>query len=528
MQALAFPVPDGDDDDLGCSLIKSQLLPGLRSFCSALRVCELVCQHFNLFADDRHTFEKIDRMSEVRELSQEQPFCLEVEERVGNWIKRIDQILMESAQLRRENDTSGPQDELEYWKRRAAQFSQMLAHMQEKEVQYSLACLRMCTSKVMRGWQEIDTKITYCFNEAKDNSKFIQSMEACCHALYLDDPMDMRNSILGLFHTVRLIYSVSNYYNTSERTSSLMVKITNQMIETCKLYITQRYKETIWTQERALVRRKLKNCIGLSDVYRNTYYEVREQPYVPNRLPFAFSEHFVFGKFDIFCERLNKILCMFQLIDDYNTLFERRLEGLLLGEALEEAVATFDEAKKAILSRKYDYLDHRNADFNADYEMFLERTDSLKGSVATLIETNFESVWETPQCMRFLVRFEKVSRKIPLTMMDVKYQRILKYAEQEVQRILTLFRRQRDDPPVPRHFAPISGRITWCRSLVSHLRELVTSVTGHELMRTLSGTKDLENRYNSVTNILREYEEEIVNIWLDQDVSIVWGRRVRM
>lgn len=40
------------------------------------------------------------------------------------------QVLMESEQLRKENDTSGPQDELEYWKRRAAQFSQLLAHMQ--------------------------------------------------------------------------------------------------------------------------------------------------------------------------------------------------------------------------------------------------------------------------------------------------------------------------------------------------------------------------------------------------------------
>lgn len=37
---------------------------------------------------------------------------------------------MESAQLRKENDTSGPQDELEYWKRRAAQFSQLLAHLE--------------------------------------------------------------------------------------------------------------------------------------------------------------------------------------------------------------------------------------------------------------------------------------------------------------------------------------------------------------------------------------------------------------
>ncbi len=43
---------------------------------------------------------------------------------------------MESEQLRKENDTSGPQDELEYWKRRAAQFSQLLAHMQVGQINF--------------------------------------------------------------------------------------------------------------------------------------------------------------------------------------------------------------------------------------------------------------------------------------------------------------------------------------------------------------------------------------------------------
>lgn len=106
--------------------------------------------------------------------------------------------------------------------------------------------------------------------------------------------------------------------------------------------------------------------------------------------------------------------------------------------------------------------------------------------------------------------------------MDVKYQRILKYSEKDVQRILSLFRKQRDDPPLPRNFPPISGRIKWCRSLASHIEELVVSVTSHAVLKTLPSTRDLENKYYSVRNILKEYEEEIVNIWLDQDVSTVF------
>lgn len=180
------------------------------------------------------------------------------------------------------------------------------------------------------------------------------------------------------------------------------------MIETCKSYITLRCKETIWSQDRNIVRTKLTNCIKLNYIYRETYYSVREQPFLPNQTPFGFSENFVFGKFDTFCDRLSKILSMFNLIDDYNHLFARRLEGLLLGEALEEAITTFEDAKKVIISKKYDYLDHRNAEFNADYQMFMDKTDALKESVGSMIESNFDSVWETPQCIRFLVRFEKV------------------------------------------------------------------------------------------------------------------------
>lgn len=41
---------------------------------------------------------------------------------------------MESEQLRKENDSSGPQDELEYWKKRGAQFSQIVAQLQTPEV----------------------------------------------------------------------------------------------------------------------------------------------------------------------------------------------------------------------------------------------------------------------------------------------------------------------------------------------------------------------------------------------------------
>nr|CAD7423857.1 unnamed protein product [Timema monikensis] len=130
---------------------------------------------------------------------------------------------------------------------------------------------------------------------------------------------------------------------------------------------------------------------------------------------------------------------------------------MLYSPALEEAMKTFSEAKAGVTTKTYDYLDHRNAEFDADFDTFLGKTDALKESVGALIEENFANVWETPQGIRFLIRFEKVSEKIPLTQMDDKYDRVLKYCEHEVERILKLFKKQKDEPPLPRNFPPIAA-----------------------------------------------------------------------
>ena len=59
----------------------------------------------------------------------------------------------------------------------------------------------------------------------------------------------MVEHIPSLMNAIRMIYSISSYYNTGERMTSLFVKVTNQMITTCKAYINQGVTK-IWELER--------------------------------------------------------------------------------------------------------------------------------------------------------------------------------------------------------------------------------------------------------------------------------------
>lgn len=69
-------------------------------------------------------------------------------------------------------------------------------------------CLSLSGSKIIKEWKETDKKITFCYNEARDNSKFIQAMETCCHALYLDDP------VCKLYGSNFFILCFSNLFQT--------------------------------------------------------------------------------------------------------------------------------------------------------------------------------------------------------------------------------------------------------------------------------------------------------------------------
>lgn len=44
-----------------------------------------------------------------------------------------------------------------------------------------------------------------------------------------------------------------------------------------------------------------------------------------------------------------------------------------------------------------------------------------------------------------------------MTKLSEKYDRVLKYCEKEVDKITKMFKRQREDPPLPRNYSPVAG-----------------------------------------------------------------------
>ena len=79
-----------------------------------------------------------------------------------------------------------------------------------------------------------------------------------------------------LMNSIRIIYSISTYYNTSERLTSLFVKVTNQMITTCRKYIYAGVGR-VWDLPAEDLVRRLKYCIMLNKEYQLQFHKTKDR-----------------------------------------------------------------------------------------------------------------------------------------------------------------------------------------------------------------------------------------------------------
>ena len=153
--------------------------------------------------------------------------------------------------MRKEADDTGLLAELEYWKQRTGKFSCLVDQIKSQPQKGVLTTLVAAKSKIIkvRGigsdlsvfvdscaillfsssttqtWRELDGRITDASNEAKDNLKYMYTLERLCKPVYHSDPVGMLEDIPSLTYTIQMIHAVSRYYNTSERMTSLFVKV---------------------------------------------------------------------------------------------------------------------------------------------------------------------------------------------------------------------------------------------------------------------------------------------------------------
>ena len=137
----------------------------------------------------------------------------------------------------KESEDAGPDTELEYWRRRMGMLNSITEQLKSKESRLVLGVAAAARSAAHRAWKAADLRLTDALNEAKDNVKYLTTLEKSLEPLYIGTPTSVIDGLPALINNVKMMYAVARYYGTVPRMTRLFYKISNQMIACCQSHL---------------------------------------------------------------------------------------------------------------------------------------------------------------------------------------------------------------------------------------------------------------------------------------------------
>jgi dynein heavy chain len=216
------------------------------------------------------------------------------------------------------------------------------------------------------------------------------------------------------------------------------------------MYITNNYTQTIWSQDQSHVISKLRDCIKLNEEYQRCFQLIKSKLLLnSSERPFDFSEMYIFGKFDSFVRRCEKIIDMFSTINMYSCLSESNIEGISL------YYLKFNSIVTTIKKKEYDFLDQRKQDIENDFEEFRRSINELHGNLNEFLEKFFNSIRNTERALITLKRFEKL--QLPNIGLNDKYGKILQQYSKDIDLVAKIYQKHSKEPPISRDLPPTAG-----------------------------------------------------------------------
>lgn len=292
----------------------------------------------------------------------------------------------------------------------------------------------------------------------------------------------------------------------------MLSKITDQMVIRCKENIRGSGVGNVdlWQEDPKQLVKRLDAGIKLNESYQEQYcLTKRKLAKTPNGRQFDFNEMQIFGKFDLFCRRLIKLIDMFSTIDQFTILAENKLEGM------EPLVDDFMHIKEDFQARNHVLLDYHNNKFDRDYVEFNVRIAELEGGMQEFVDHSFENISSISHSLNLLHKFQNILQRESLKAdLDSKLNIIFLNYGLELEKTQQLYEKLKEDPPIQRNLPPVAGNITWSRHLLKRIEEPMQQFEANQNVLAGKDAKKIIKMYNKIARTLVAFEFTWMNAWV--------------
>ncbi|KAL0040883.1 hypothetical protein WJX79_008591 [Trebouxia sp. C0005] len=287
-----------------------------------------------------------------------------------HWTRQIKEVVNQQEQ----DDAAehaGPLAEIEFWRSRTVDLGGIRDQLDDKSVLQVVAILEQTRSSYLATFLSLRKAIQQEAVVAEDNLKFLQCLEQPCRTLASATAKDIPKILPLILNCVRMIWSLSRFYNTPERLVGLLRKLSNEIINRCCSVISL---PDIFSGDVDNVIIALEQSIEAGKDWKVAYEHTAKAVAARAPKPWSFDVKSVFYFVDAFKERCRDLLEVCEAQLQFGTKAELPVFGGSRGPDISKSIsdiqASFQKLIKGLQSLDYSILDVNGHRWHDDYNKF--------------------------------------------------------------------------------------------------------------------------------------------------------------
>nr|XP_051708760.1 dynein axonemal heavy chain 11 isoform X1 [Oryctolagus cuniculus] len=458
--------------------------------------------------------------------SNEKKILHAIESVVIKWSHQIQEIIeKDSAQPLLRGVHLLPQDELDFWTMRRQNLSCIYDQLRAPVVLKMYKILETTRSSYFPTLRDICTTVENALLEAQDVEIYLSPLKKHIQSLQETELPQTHRLVAPLFHTIRLIWSHSKFYNTPARVIVLLQQFCNLFIDQARAYLSP---EELLRGEAEDSLEKVQVAIRILKTCRNSFLSCREglASCVPGKgelRPWDFQTHLVFCRFDKFLDRLMKVEDVFVSMLEFEKL--ERLEfggskGTILNEQIREMSEEFLELCQVFKQSTYDPSDCENMEFESDYVAFKSKTLDFDRRLGTILCEAFLNCNGLEAAFKLLTVFGNFLEKpVVMEIFSPHYSTLVHLCNTELDVCKQLYNKHLREIEhgcivLNKNMPFTSGNIKWAHEVLERLQMLWSNFASlHYLFLDKYDDTLVYQKYVEMTTLLEQFENDIYKEW---------------
>jgi dynein heavy chain len=200
--------------------VKKDFLAALHNFMQTLNEASMQAKGKTFLYIPNEDLNDVDTAAMDKDLLQR------LETTVIFWTRQIKE-LVSNQDVNNQGESNTPLDEIKHWEDRNANLKGMATQLKVPKLKKIVEVLDKASSAYLQPFLELTKEIDKGADEASDNLTFLGLLQEPCKKIEQAEPKAIPGILPDVLNNVRIIFELSQHYNSMDRMKSLLTKIGN-------------------------------------------------------------------------------------------------------------------------------------------------------------------------------------------------------------------------------------------------------------------------------------------------------------